>query len=75
MVAGLEAVLAIRMSESARPMVVSMSLDGACDGFCDEDALVLAVDELSVNNITVVVQFSMIHLAHVTVLPLPLPQR
>ena len=54
-VAGLESILSIRLSEPSRPMVVSMSLGGDCEGTCDEDALVIAVEELTANDITVVV--------------------
>jgi hypothetical protein len=54
--AGLEAVLEVRMLEPMRRMLVSMSLAGECADYgCSKDALLLAVEELSAHRITSVV--------------------
>jgi hypothetical protein len=54
-IAGLNRVLADRMSSPAQPMVVSMSLGGYCGSSCSVDSMIDAVEILSDNNITVVV--------------------
>ena len=53
-VEGLDMVMARRLADPAKPMVVSMSLGGGCSN-CPTNPMNLAVDELSVANVTVVV--------------------
>jgi subtilisin family serine protease len=50
---GLELVLARRVADPARPMVVSMSLGGYCGTGCGTSSMNLAVNELSAAEITV----------------------